>query len=303
MYCKNGSIFLSSKKFDYRNIIKDGRVYYKLDYLSPQHTKSKGGNSSVFKLIDPNNQFEYAIKFLKFPSNSSHPFDIKQNIRFENEIAALKEAKEKGFTNVVEILFDGEKKIGSMTFRFYVMEKATSDLSSFLANNKIPLNQKLVLSYEIANGLKQLHSMNLYHRDIKPDNIFFISKGGKNIWKIGDLGLSAKREQDLSKVEFREKIGPYGWLSPEVTNKVLCEGSLLEKVFDCVIDNKSDVFQLGKLLWFVFQGNIPVGQIRYSDFQAENKQVYLLIHNMLQYKKSRRKDLEYFAIQLNELIS
>ncbi len=301
MQYKGGNILLSTKKFDNRNIIKEGKDFYYLDYLSKNHKKSKGGNSSVFKLTDSNTQQEYAIKFLRFPSNSSDAFDIKQNIRFDNEINALNEAKQKGFSNVVEIIFDGEKSIGDFKFRFYVMEKASFDLSSFLQKNVIPVNQKLVLCYEIANGLMQLHSMNLYHRDIKPDNIFFVQKNGKNIWKVGDLGLSARRDQDLSKIEFREKIGPYGWLSPEVTNKVLCEGTEAEKWFDCKIDDKSDIFQLGKLLWFVFQGNIPIGQIKYSDFLIKNKKVFSLILNMLQYKKNRRNELLFYSNQLNAL--
>jgi serine/threonine protein kinase len=299
----SGNIILSSRRYGHYNIIKNNRTFFTLDYLSPSHKKSKGGNSSVFKLIDPNNQTEYAIKFLKFPSNSSHPFNIKQNIRFDDEINALKEAKDKGFENVVEFLFDGTKKIGENIFKYYVMEKADSDLSSFLSNNTIPENQKLVLCYEISNGITQLHSMDIYHRDIKPDNIFIVTKNGKNIWKIGDLGLSVKRGKDLSKIEFREKIGPYGWLSPEVTNKVLCEGTTKSKLFDCVIDEKSDIFQMGKLFWFVFQGNIPVGQIRYSDFLVKNRDVYSLITNMLQYKKTRRKELSYFTSCLSELTS
>lgn len=301
-YIKN-FLILSSKKYDYKNIISHKKTYYKVEYLDPKNRKSKGGNSSVFKLINPNNEQEFVIKFLKFPSNSTNAFDIKQNIRFENEINALYEANSNKFENVIKIFFDGVKKIDGSEFRYYVMQKANYDLNSYLQQETIPLNQKILLSYDILKGINQLHSIDLYHRDIKPDNIFIFIENDKFIYKVGDLGLSAKRNHDLTKVEFREKIGPYGWLSPEVTNKVLCEGTEFERIYDCKIDFKSDVFQLGKLIWFIFQGNIPIGQIRYSDFEIKNKNVYSLLLNMIQYKKSRRKELNYFVNEFSQLAS
>lgn len=297
----DSNIKLSSKKFGYKNTLRIGTITYSVASLSEKHKKSKGGNSSVFKLLNPNNNQEFAIKFLKFPFNSTTKNHIKQNIRFTNEIAALKEAKSKGFENVVDFVAEGIKKIGKFEFQYYVMEKAKDDLNNYLKNNILPPNQKLLLSFEITKGLMQLHSMDLYHRDIKPDNIFIVEKNGKDSWKIGDLGLSAKRDQDLSEIEFQEKIGPYGWLSPEVTNKFLCEGSKLESVFDCKIDMKSDIFQLGKLLWYIFQGNIPVGQIIYSDFLIQNEEVFNLIFSMLSYDKKRREELAYYQEKFQNL--
>lgn len=299
----NNFLSLSSKKYDNRNIISYARVYYKIEYLDPKSKNTKGGNSFVFKLIDPNNQKEFVIKFLKFPSNSKKPFDIKQNIRFENEINALHEANSNQFENVISILFDGVKYISGFEFRYYVMQKANYDLNTYLQNETIPINQKILLSYEILKGINQLHSIDLYHRDIKPDNIFIFIENDKFKYKVGDLGLSVKGNRDLTKFEFREKIGPYGWLSPEVTNKVLCEGTDLENIYDCKIDKKSDVFQLGKLIWFIFQGNIPIGQIRYSDFAIGNKSIYRLILNMIQYKKDRRNELTYFVEEFANLNS
>jgi len=303
MRYSNNFLSLSSKKYDYKNIVSFNRTYYKVEYLDPKNKKSKGGNSSVFRLINPNNLQEFVIKFLKFPSDSMKAFDIKQNIRFENEITALYEAKSNQFENVITIFFDGVKNISGFEFRYYVMQKANYDLNSYLQKETIPLNQKILLSYEILKGINELHSIDLYHRDIKPDNIFIFIENDKFKYKVGDLGLSVKGNRDLTKIEYREKIGPYGWLSPEVTNKVLCEGTDLEKIYDCKIDFKSDVFQLGKLIWFIFQGNIPIGQIRYSDFAIGNKSIYRLILNMIQYKKDRRNELTYFVDEFANLNS
>ena len=57
--------------------------------------------------------------------------------------------------------------------------------------------------------------------------------------------------------------------------------------FDCVLDEKSDIFQLGKLFWFIFQGNIPDGQLIRNDFKIDDDQVFGVILNMLSHSKTR----------------
>jgi len=303
MYINNQNLYLSKGKKAFKNTVKIGNKFYLLDYLSDKHKKygkTKGGNSSVFKLIDPENDKNvFAIKFLKYPWGSN----VKQCFRFDREIEALYEAKKRKSANVIEIITDGLKKINRDSFRFYVMEKADSDLTSFIQENEIPLNQKNLICYEILKGIGELHSMDLYHRDIKPDNIFVINRGEKVILKVGDLGLSAFRNDDLTTEEYKEKIGPTGWLSPEAMNKVLCEGSEHAKEHSCIIDEKSDIFQLGKLFWFVYKHNIPIGQIRLSDFANDQRIVYSLIYRMLQYKKRRRPEMTFYKTEFLKLAS
>lgn len=69
---------------------------------------------------------------------------------------------------------------------------------------------------QIAYGIKNLDSLGFYHRDIKPDNILIFND---NQWRISDLGLVAKRDEDIDRPN--EFIGPKGWISPEAMNKYL----------------------------------------------------------------------------------
>ncbi len=301
MIFRNRNIYLSSKRYDYRNVLTVGKQFYKIESLDGSGKKSKGRNSAVFKLIEPNTESEYAIKFCKFPSNSPSDWDQLANKRFDHEISALKQARANGFQNVIRIDFEGKKKIDGLDFKYYVMEKADTDLTSYLAGNEIALNQKIQFCLQIAKGISELHGIDLFHRDIKPDNIFIITNGEKSVWKIGDLGLSLFRGQDFSKEEFRDKIGPFGWLSPEVMNKVLCEGTEKEKIFSCKIDNVSDVFQLGKLFWFISQGNVPIGLTRFTDFTIRKREIFDIISKMIQYKKSRRIKLNNVITSLERL--
>jgi serine/threonine protein kinase len=281
----NGNINLSAQLG--RNIVTYDNIDYVISHLNPSHTRSKGGNSAVFKLTNPQTEEERIIKFSKY--NVDNPFrptnNVKRIARFSREVEALKIAKEAGFQNIIEYFFDDYRQIGRAKFHYYVMEKAEYDLTSFLDHNDISVQQRFLLCIQVLNGIKELHSKEIYHRDIKPDNILFVN----GAWKIGDLGLVEYRNSDFEIKEIGEKIGPIGWLSPEAANKYLNEGEGRENKygFDCTIDAFSDVFQLGKLFWYIFQGNIPIGQIRRNDFKLDDGDIYAIIMTMLRHSKER----------------
>lgn len=285
MKAANGDISLS--KDELRNILSYNNVDYIIKPLSDKFSKSKGGNSSVFILEDPQENREYVIKFSKYNLNNQSV--VAKNWdrieRFEREIDALNIAKNNDFEFVVEILFEGNYDIGKQNFRYFVMEKGESDLTDFLKATELTIQQRFLICTEILSGIKELHSKNIYHRDIKPDNILLI----ENSWKISDLGLIAYRDDDFTVNEIGMKIGPANWMSPEAFNKMYNEGEGCKNIhdFDCSLDNHSDVFQLGKLFWFIFQGNIPDGQLIREDFKIEDDEVFGVLLNMLSHSKNR----------------
>ncbi len=285
MYFKSGNINLSPKL--HLNTVRYDNIDYVLSPLSDSHDRSKGGNSNVFKITDPQAEESYVIKFSKYDVNNPiKPFNnIKRIARFGREIEALKISKEKDFQNVIQYYFDDYREIGKRKFHYYVMEKADDDLTNYLDRNDITEQQRFLLCIQILNGIKELHSEEIYHRDIKPDNILFVNKA----WKIGDLGLIDHRNSDFDIKEVGERIGPIGWLSPEAANKYLNEGKgkLNKFGFDCSIDAFSDIFQLGKLFWYIFQGNIPIGQIKRSDFKLKDKEIFEILYMMLNHSKTR----------------
>jgi len=85
------------------------------------------------------------------------------------------------------------------------------------------------------------------------------------------------------------------------TNKFLVEWTPNLNRHDCFIDSQSDVFQLGKLGWYIFNGNLPVGQILPDDFIPKDENLFKIIFNSLQYSKRRRIKIEALVKQVEGL--
>lgn len=279
-----------------QNYVQVDSCDFRLQYLN-DFESNKGASSNLFLLIDPEEEFEdRVIKICKTPLGDGKN---KRIARFEREISAFRLAKSKKLRNVIDIYDAGKIEIAGHNFLYIVMEKAEEDLASFMERNKFnfTINQKLSFCINILNGIKQLHSLKIYHRDIKHDNILRV--GGE--FKIGDLGLIRFQNSDFQVDRDNEKIGPFGWLSPEATNKMLTFKKNIGFVYDCDINYKSDIFQLGKLFWYIFQGNLPVGQLNQGDHRFEND-IYDVLVLMLQYDKNRRPDITQIETLFQPLI-
>eukprot|EP01125_Pyxidicula_operculata_P003132 TRINITY_DN1338_c3_g2_i1.p1 TRINITY_DN1338_c3_g2~~TRINITY_DN1338_c3_g2_i1.p1 ORF type:complete len:1112 (-),score=237.63 TRINITY_DN1338_c3_g2_i1:92-3427(-) len=105
-------------------------------------------------------------------------------------------------------------------------------------------NIKNLLS-QLSNGIKYLHSLNIVHRDIKPQNIL-LTQDLKV--KISDMGLAKKLSND--KNSFSSTCpGTIGWQAPEILKQNL--GSMTNKV---------DVFAFGCIIHYVITGKHPYGE-------------------------------------------
>jgi serine/threonine protein kinase len=272
----------------------DGEEHF-LEYIDAADIRQGGANSSVFRAVHPDGDDSYVVKFCRYPLDRTSPRDKRRIHRFEREIEALHRALNSAESKcVIPIVEDGQISLksesgGPAPLKYYVMEEAGSDLAKYLEENELELPQKILLCDELLKILKGLHALGIYHRDIKPENI--LMRQGLPVF--GDLGLIAYREEDHDLDEFDEKVGPIGYLSPEATNKGLGLRSKASFTFDCAIDAKSDIFQLGQVFWFVVQDEVPTGHLIPEDlrFGAGAAVLEHVIRPMLQYGKHRRASL------------
>ena len=266
---------------------------YFLESIDTAEAHRGGSNSSVFRAVHGKGTGTYIVKFCRYPLDTKSKRDQRRIGRFKREIDALYRAltsKEAGC--VIPIVEDRQISLrsesGPAPLIYYVMEEADTDLATYLEATDLQLPQRILLCNELLKILRGLHTLGIYHRDIKPANI--LMRHSRPVF--GDLGLIAHRGEDYDFDDFNEKIGPIGYLSPEATNKGLGLRSKPSFAFDCVIDDKSDIFQLGQVFWLVIQDEVPTGHLIPEDLRCGvGALLEHLIRPMLQYGKQRRASL------------
>lgn len=87
-----------------------------------------------------------------------------------------------------------------------------SDLSQHL-ETKIPEDQAKQITRQLCNGLVEMHRMGFSHRDLKPQNIFIVSRSPSWGVRIGDFGISKRLQEDSM---LRTMTGTQAYMAPEM---------------------------------------------------------------------------------------
>lgn len=266
--------------------------------------KGLGVNGSIFRVKVPGEPGPpMVVKICNFWDESTNGKAKSRRRRFCREIAAMRRAAKAGKENLIVTLKDQGRimlptkeprqpitpRSPRQTHKCFLMEGADQNLSEFLsANVEITIQQRLLICYELVRAIKALHDIGVYHRDIKPQNVFLFGQQ----WKIGDLGLVAFRDEDTG-YENRETIGPRYWMVPEALNRAFCIMRSDNGFVDRDIDDRSDVYQLGQLCWHILQGDIPNGWLKSSDLPCFGADLFgEILKPMLRYQRIERPGLK-----------
>ncbi|MDO8350037.1 MAG: serine/threonine-protein kinase [Gallionella sp.] len=194
----------------------------------------QGAMGVVYKAKDPLIDRIVAIKTINL--------GLAQEDKEEYEGRFYQEAKAAGRLNHPNIvtIYDVGK---SADIAYIAMEFLQGrELRDVLRENDglLPVDQVLDMVAQVATGLAYAHEYGIVHRDIKPSNIMLIRDGHV---KITDFGI-ARMASSAVRTQTGMVLGSPKYMSPE-------------QVLGKLIDQRSDIFSLGVMLYEMLTGAAP----------------------------------------------
>jgi serine/threonine protein kinase/Flp pilus assembly protein TadD len=191
----------------------------------------KGGMGRVYRVEDTKLKQEVALKLIK-PEVAR---DKKTIERFRNE---LKTARMIAHKNVCRMFDLGEAGGAYFITMEYVRGE---DLKSFIRRSeKLTVGKAVSLAKQVCDGLAEAHSLGVIHRDLKPGNIMIDGDGNA---RIMDFGIARSLgEKGITGAGMM--IGTPEYMSPEQV-----EGK--------EVDQRSDIYSLGIILYEMLTGRVP----------------------------------------------
>lgn len=191
----------------------------------------EGGMGVVYKAQDTKLDRFVALKFLPQYVSS----DTNKKERFFQEARAAAALNHPNVAVIHEISeYEGRFYLAMECIEGQTLKKIVEHGERF-SNKKV-----LEIAIQICEGLAAAHEKSIVHRDIKSDNIMVTPKG---LVKIMDFGLAkVKNSTNLTKIG--STLGTAAYMSPEQARG--------EEV-----DNRSDIFSLGVVIYELFAGKLP----------------------------------------------
>ncbi|XP_076031444.1 serine/threonine-protein kinase D3 isoform X2 [Oratosquilla oratoria] len=209
-------------------------------------------------------------------------FPTKQEAALKNEVSILQNLRHQGVVNL-ERMFETPERI------FVVMEKLKGDmLEMILSSEKGRLSERITkfLIEQILIALKHLHSKNIVHCDLKPENVLLSSNSDFPQVKLCDFGFA----RIIGESSFRRSVvGTPAYLAPEVLRNKGYNRSL-------------DMWSVGVIVYVSLSGTFPFNEDEDINDQIQNaafmyppnpwkeisQDAIDLINNLLQVKQRKR---------------
>ena len=192
----------------------------------------RGGMSTVYRAHDRVLERDVAVKVL----HERYADDPDYVERFRREARAIAKLSH---PNIVTVIDRGE--VGGSEYIVFELVRG-EDLKELLAERRtLPLAEALALVHQAARGLAFAHEHGIVHRDVKPQNVLVDADG---VAKVTDFGVARAIGLDEGLTETGTILGTSDYLSPE-------------QAVGGLVDERSDQYSLGVLLFEVLTGDVP----------------------------------------------
>jgi len=209
----------------------------------------QGAMGVVYKARDPLIDRVVAIKTI----NLALALDEKEEYenRFYQEAKAAGRLSHPNIVTIYDVGKNGDVAYIAMEF----LEGC--ELRNIMNDNGLlPISQVLDIAAQVAQGLAYAHEHDIVHRDVKPSNVMVVRDGHI---KITDFGI-ARMPYSAVQTQTGMVLGSPKYMSPE-------------QVMGKSIDQRSDIFSLGVMLYEMLTGQSPfngdnVNAIMYQTLNA-----------------------------------
>ncbi len=191
----------------------------------------KGGMGKVYKAIDKKLNEEVALKIIK-PEIAS---DKKTLERFNNELKFARKIAHKNVGRMYELM--EEKGTHFITMEYVPGQ----DLRGLIRQSgQLAVGTSISIAKQVCEGMAEAHRLGVIHRDLKPQNIMIDKEGNARIMDFGIARtLKAKGITGAGVM-----VGTPEYMSPE-------------QVESKEVDQRSDIYSLGIILYEMVTGRVP----------------------------------------------
>lgn len=195
----------------------------------------KGGNSDIYFISD--------FKARKYLRNTSSREKI---YRFKLELEIMKFFKDNTIDGIIEV-YDVFVDSNNVKNSYIEMKKYPGNINDLLPYTKGDVRKTLELLLPILKVLNKISNFKnpIYHRDIKPDNILYEKVGEDYKLCLTDFGICYLDRESERLTQAETAIGARMFIAPEY------EKGRIENV-----DHTGDIFSIGKVIWYMINGEI-----------------------------------------------
>jgi serine/threonine protein kinase/Flp pilus assembly protein TadD len=203
------------------------------DRYGVERELGRGGMATVYLAEDIKHHRQVAIKVLH-----SH---LAENLGSDRFLREIQIAARLNHPHILTLIDSGE----SDGFLYYVMPyvEGESLRERLRRQGKLPLDEALAITRDVAGALGYAHQRGVIHRDIKPENLM-LHEGGAIVTDFG-IAKAVIVAEGTSLTQTGFALGTPTYMSPE------------QAAGGTDVDGRSDLYSLGCVLYEMLAGNPP----------------------------------------------